>query len=186
LPAAAACAGLAGVNASSNGRGPAQVQSIDWSTWEPRDRATLLFVVRDGKVLLIHKKRGLGAGKINGPGGRIEPGESPLGCAIRELREELGVTPLQVAERGQLSFQFVDGYSIHAVVFLARDCAGKPRETAEAVPLWVPLDRIPYEQMWADDALWLPLLLGGRHFRGRFVFDGDSMLDHTVEVRQPR
>ena len=69
------------------------MSEIDWPSWSPGDRATLLFVIRDGEVLLIRKKRGLGAGKINGPGGRIEAGESPLEAAIREVQEEVGVTP---------------------------------------------------------------------------------------------
>ena len=49
-----------------------KLADIDWDTWQARDRATLLFVIRDGQVLLIHKKRGLGKGKVNGPGGRVE------------------------------------------------------------------------------------------------------------------
>ena len=159
-----------------------RVVDIDWSRWKPRDRATLLFVVRDGQVLLIHKKRGLGAGKINGPGGRIEPGESARAGAIREVQEELGVTATGVSEGGELSFQFVDGYSIHAVVFTASGCVGEPRETDEAIPVWVRADCIPYARMWADDPLWLPLLLAGRRFSGRFVFDGDRMLDHDLRV----
>ena len=38
---------------------------IDWNTWKPTDRATLLFVVdrSHARILLIEKKRGLGAGK---------------------------------------------------------------------------------------------------------------------------
>ena len=67
-------------------------EEIDWATWEPDDRATLLFVIRGGEILFIHKKRGLGAGKINGPGGRIEPGETPEQAAIRETEEELLIT----------------------------------------------------------------------------------------------
>ncbi|MGD2110491.1 MAG: NUDIX domain-containing protein, partial [Phycisphaerae bacterium] len=63
----------------------------DWSTWRPRQTATLLFVIRAGEILLIRKKRGLGAGKINGPGGRVDPGETPREAAIREVQEELHV-----------------------------------------------------------------------------------------------
>jgi 8-oxo-dGTP diphosphatase len=155
---------------------------VDWQSWQPRDRATLLFVVRQGRVLLIRKKRGLGAGKINGPGGRLEAGETVAECALREVREELGVTAVGVEQRGELSFQFTDGYSIHATVFLATDCLGEPRETDEAVPLWTALEAIPYDQMWADDALWLPILLSGGRFVGRFVFAGDEMLYHDVQV----
>ena len=46
--------------------------------------------------------------------------------------------------------------------------------------------RIPYDQMWADDRLWLPLMLDGTAFSGRFIFDGDAMLDHQVELGQER
>jgi len=159
------------------------ISEIDWPAWTPVDRATLLFVVADGRILLIRKKRGLGAGKINGPGGRIEDGESPRACAVREVEEEIGVTPTGVSERGELCFQFVDGYSIHVWVFHAGGFRGEPVETDEAVPLWFPLDAVPYGEMWADDRVWLPLMLAGERFHGRFIFDGDAMVDHRVAVR---
>ena len=155
---------------------------VDWAQWVPEDQATLLFVVQGGRILLIRKKRGLGAGKVNGPGGKIHAGEGALEAAIREVQEELRVTPLGVEERGELSFQFVDGYSIHVAVFLATGCDGEPVETDEAVPLWTPIGAIPYDEMWADDRLWLPMLLAGRRFSGRFVFDGDEMLFEDLRI----
>lgn len=160
-----------------------RVDAIDWSRWEAADRCTLLFVVRGGEVLLIRKKRGLGAGKINGPGGRLEPGEERRAGAVREVEEEVGVTPLDPRECGELRFQFVDGYSTHVHVFRAEACRGTVRETPEAIPLWTRLDAIPYEAMWEDDRIWLPHLLAGRPFEGRFLFDGDAMLDHAFALR---
>jgi 8-oxo-dGTP diphosphatase len=155
---------------------------VDWARWTPTDRATLLFVVQDDRVLLIRKKRGLGAGKINAPGGRIEPGEAALAGAIREVQEELCVTPTGVTEVGELSFQFADGYALHARVFRASGFVGTPAETDEAIPLWSRLDAIPFSEMWADDALWIPLMLEHERFSGRFVFDADAMLDHRLDV----
>ena len=164
----------------------ASVAEIDWSSWKVTDTATLLFVVRGGEVLLIRKKRGLGAGKINAPGGRLEAGESPRECALRETQEEVGVIPTGVRERGELRFQFVDGYALHCHVFSADGCTGAAIETDEATPQWVPLAAIPYAEMWADDRLWLPMMLSGRTpFRGRFIFDGDTMVDHVIEARDP-
>jgi len=157
------------------------LSDVDWSSWVPRERATLLFVIRDGQVLLIHKKKGLGAGKINGPGGRIEPGESPLQAAIREVEEELLVTPTGVREAGELKFQFVDGFSIHGYVFTAKDCVGEPQETDEAIPIWTPLDKIPYDRMWQDDHVWVPLMLKHKPFVGRFLFEDDTMLGYELD-----
>jgi len=158
------------------------LQDVDWARGEPTERATLLFAVRDRHVLLIRKKRGLGAGKINGPGGRIDAGESPVEAAVREVHEELRITPANVRQRGELLFQFVDGFSIHGYVFRAEGWEGTPEETEEAIPLWTPLDRIPYAEMWADDRIWLPWLLAGRSFRGWMLFEGDDLLEHRFEL----
>ena len=154
--------------------------AIDWTTWEPDQRATLLFIVQEGQVLLIHKKRGFGKGKVNGPGGRIEPGETARQGAIREVREEVRVVPTGVEECGELYFQFQDGFSIHGVVFRADGYHGEPGETDEAAPFWVRHEEIPYDRMWADDLHWLPLVLQGERFVGRFLFDGDDMIDYHV------
>lgn len=160
-----------------------RIDDINWGLWEPRERATILFVVRDGQILLIRKKRGLGAGKVNGPGGRIEPGETPLQGAIREVEEELLVTPTGVRPAGSLRFQFIDGFSVSVRVFIASGCEGEARETDEAVPMWMPTDAIPYGEMWPDDAHWLPLMLKGVRFEGRFLLDGDTLLDYEVRER---
>jgi len=161
-----------------------------WDTWSAVDRATLVFVLRRDDVLLIRKLRGLGAGKINGPGGRLEPGETAFECARREVQEELRVTPLGLQQRGELRFQFVDGYSIHCFVFVAGGCDGDPQATEEAIPLWIPHNALPYAEMWADDRLWMPLMLEAKRFHGRFLFDGDTMLEHELividEPPQPR
>lgn len=157
-------------------------EDIDWPAWEPNQRATLCFVVRGEEVLLIKKKRGLGKGKINGPGGRIDPGESPEQCAIREVEEELCVTPTDLELSGRLNFHFVDGLALRCHVFRASGCEGTPAETPEAVPLWTPLDAIPYERMWQDDRLWIPLMLEGTRFEGRFLFNDDTMLGYEIDT----
>jgi len=155
---------------------------FDWSTYVPREKSTLCFVVRSGMILLIHKKRGLGAGKINGPGGRLDAGETSVACAVREVQEELLVTPTGLSYSGELLFQFASGHSIACDVYRADDCIGEPSETAEAVPLWTKVDQIPFEKMWADDRLWIPLMLEGKRFVGRFFFDDDVMVSHDLQV----
>ncbi len=157
---------------------------IDWTTWQPNQRATLMFVVDEAKqqVLLIRKKRGLGAGKMNGPGGKLDPGETEVECAIRETQEELHVTALNPVKHGELWFQFVDGLAMNVGVYRATQWTGEPTETPEALPVWTPLNALPLHEMWADDAFWLrEVLIEKRHFTGRFAFDDDTMLSHEVE-----
>jgi 8-oxo-dGTP diphosphatase len=158
------------------------VDQIDWPNWKPTEYANLCFVIRDGQILLIHKKRGLGAGKINGPGGRLEPGETAEEAAIRETREEVGVTPTGLEQIGELFFQFMDGYKLHVVVFAASGCEGNLIETDEATPIWTDIPRIPFDQMWQDDPHWLPLVIKRTAFRGYFVFDVEKLLNYRVAL----
>ena len=157
-----------------------RLSDVDWDNWQAKDPATLVFVIRDDEILLIDKKTGLGKGKVNGPGGKVEPGELPEACAVRECQEELGITVSDLQYCGQHRFQFVDGYSIHVWVYLTTEFEGVPTESVEAKPLWVPLDEIPYELMWEDDRIWIPMMLRGERFQSRWIFDGDKMLDYEL------
>jgi 8-oxo-dGTP diphosphatase len=130
---------------------------------------------------MIRKKRGLGAGKINGMGGRLELGELPLAGILREAHEELGITLLNPVKRGELHFQFLDGYSLFCTVFVASRFDGTPVETEEAVSLWFDVRRLPFHEMWEDDQLWLGSALDGKSFHGFFDFDGEKMLSQRVD-----
>jgi 8-oxo-dGTP diphosphatase len=140
--------------------------------------ATVCYPVVDDEMLLIRKQRGLGAGKIVGAGGKVEDGETPDDCVRREVREELRVRPVGVERVGELHFHFggpaPDGDSILGYVYRADGVEGKPEATEEAVPVWHPVDDLPYGEMWVDDRVWMPHLLDGRTFRGTFVLDDDG------------
>lgn len=155
---------------------------VAWDGWEARDLATLVFVIRDGQILLIRKKRGLGHGKVNGPGGKLDPGENAEECAARECEEELGIRVHALECMGEHRFQFVDGYSIHCWVFRTSEFDGEAVETDEATPMWTPLAEIPFDEMWEDDRIWLPLVIAGRPFSARWVFDDDHMLDYQLNM----
>lgn len=155
---------------------------IDWTLWTPKDIAVLCFIFREDEVLLIEKLRGLGAGKVNAPGGRLEPGETPLQAAIREVQEEIAVTPLSLSQLGNLKFAFVDGYNLECWVFRAEGHSGTPTQSQEAIPFWSHVDRLPYDRMWSDDREWLPYLLRKAPFAGEFVFDGDLMVSGGVRA----
>jgi len=162
-----------------------KVADIDWQAWEAVDRATLVFVLRGDEILLIDKKRGLGHGKVNGPGGKVDATETVEECAIRECHEELGIEVRNLENLGEHRFQFTNGYSIHCWVYRTTEFCGVATETDEAVPLWTPVDAIPYERMWEDDHIWLPMIIGGQAFTARWIFDDDTMLDYELDLLQP-
>ena len=148
--------------------------------WEPDYTGTLLFVRSGDRLLLIRKKRGHGAGKINAPGGKIDAGETPEESAVRETLEEVRVRAMDPVHMAVL--RFVDRVDAQWLghVFVASNHVGTPRETDEATPFWVPLDAIPYDEMWEDDRIWLPEILAGRPVRGDFLFESGGLLGYAL------
>jgi 8-oxo-dGTP diphosphatase len=156
------------------------VEQVDWDSHLFTEEAVLCFIRDNENLLLIHKKTGLGAGKVNAPGGRIEKGEVPIAAAIRETQEETGITPSGLEMMAELNFIFTDGYSLRGYVFFASGHSGTMVSTVEADPFWCDAGALPYENMWADDIIWLPRVLNGEKVLGRFIFEGDKMLSLSV------
>jgi 8-oxo-dGTP diphosphatase len=53
-------------------------------------RYTLIFLTRNSDVLMLHRHNPPNQGLWNGVGGHLEPGETPLDGALREVYEETG------------------------------------------------------------------------------------------------
>lgn len=147
---------------------------------------TVVFLQRDNELLLAMKKRGFGSGKYNGPGGKIEPGETAEECAIRETAEEIGVRALTLTQVADLTFhETYNGASqdVHSHVYLCNKWEGEPAETEEMAPEWFLANKLPYERMWADDRHWLPYVLAGKKVRAEFWFDENNVVvDHTMRL----
>lgn len=163
------------------------VDEIDWDLWEAEERCTLCYVVdrEKGKILLIEKKRGMGTGYLNGPGGHIELEETSTEAAIRETKEETGLDVTDLRNMGTLRFQFKEGTSMVGYIFYTESFFGELKECEEARPDWYDLDSLDYSRMWEDDRLWLEAMLSGKHIEGFFIFDNDNnMLDYKLDITE--
>lgn len=150
--------------------------------------ATLVLPISDSAVLLAMKKRGFGAGRWNGLGGKVQAGESPERAAIRELREEIGVAaePTSLEPAGVLEFSFEekeDVWRIH--IFRLRQWQGTPCESEEMRPEWHPLGALPFAAMWPADHLWMPAVLSGIAVEGSVHYDsaGNEIRSHSIRRR---
>lgn len=136
------------------------------------------------RVLLGMKKRGFGAGRWNGFGGKVKAGEMVEEAARRELHEEAGITAGEMEYMGVLEFAFNDkpGEVLEMHIFKASGFDGEPCESDEMRPQWFGVNEVPFSEMWPDDPHWFPLFLAGKKFRGRFLFEGhDAILEMSLE-----
>lgn len=144
---------------------------------------TLCLLHTDTHVLLGMKKRGFGAGRWNGFGGKVEPGETIEEAARREMQEEAGVLVPEIEKAGILHFAFEGSPELLEVhIFRARSYEGEPTESEEMRPQWFLQDEIPFPDMWPDDAHWLPTFFKGVKFRGTFFFDAaNNVVEGGIE-----
>ncbi|KAK2116562.1 Nudix (Nucleoside diphosphate linked moiety X)-type motif 1 [Saguinus oedipus] len=113
---------------------------------------TLVLVLQPQRVLLGMKKRGFGAGRWNGFGGKVQEGETIEEGAKRELQES-GLTVDALHKVGQIVFEFVGEPELMDVhVFCTDSVQGTPVESDEMRPHWFQLDQIPFKDMWPDDS----------------------------------
>lgn len=155
---------------------------------KPADKTcTLIFLRHENQILLAMKKRGFGAGRWNGVGGKIEPGETMEQALVRETQEEIGVTPLnwqKVAVHDFVMDADTDQpWHMYVHAFVCREWQDEPAESEEMAPRWFDINDIPYDDMWQDDIVWLPQVLRGRKLRCVFRFDkDDSMTAASFEI----
>ena len=138
-------------------------------------------------VLLGMKKRGFGAGRWNGFGGKVGATETIENAAKRELREEAGIETEYLEKVGIIDFEFKGNPEILQVhIFRSNNFSGEPRESEEMKPQWFPVDEIPFKEMWPDDIYWMPLFLNRKKFKGKFLFgESDSILEKELsEVKE--
>jgi mutator protein MutT len=153
----------------------------------PDIRRTLLFLRSDDQLLLAMKKRGFGAGKWNGAGGKLEAGETIEQALVRETIEEIGVTPKSWQAVAELDFvqdvETDDPWHMYVYAYMCTDWEGEPTESEEMKPKWFHVEDLPYGDMWDDDEFWLPYVLDDQKVVGEFTFDiNDRLLTHDVRV----
>eukprot|EP00193_Tetraselmis_chui_P016804 CAMPEP_0177794914 /NCGR_PEP_ID=MMETSP0491_2-20121128/25921_1 /TAXON_ID=63592 /ORGANISM="Tetraselmis chuii, Strain PLY429" /LENGTH=150 /DNA_ID=CAMNT_0019317645 /DNA_START=226 /DNA_END=679 /DNA_ORIENTATION=- len=101
---------------------------------------------------------------------------SLIAAAARVAKElaDITVDPLKLQERARFLF---DGCFLeHEFYYTLHDMNVQGVETDLMTPAWFEIDRIPFEEMPADDKIWYPPFFEGKLMRGSFEFQEDNPL----------
>ena len=122
--------------------------------------AACALIDADGRVLLAQRPEGKSmAGLWEFPGGKLEPGESPEACLIRELHEELGVdtwesclAPLTFASHAYETFHLL------MPLYICRKWKGTPHSKEGQALTWARPERLRDYPMPPADVPLIPIL----------------------------
>lgn len=147
--------------------------------------ATLLYVMRDNQTLMIYrnkKENDYHEGKWNGLGGKFEIGESPEECAIRELKEESGLTAENLIMKGFITFPMFDGKNDwYVFVFVIDKFSGNLIDSKEGSLEWIPNEKLTELNLWDGDKVFLPWLFQEKFFSAKFKYENGKFIDYSVQ-----
>ena len=133
--------------------------------------ATLAIIVRDDKVLLGEKTGNpeIGKGKLNGPGGKLEVGETLMECVIRETKEEMGITlvPDKTEKIAVITFLFAEVPDFEVHIYRTEVFEGEPVTTESMIPNWFAIDALPLDRMHDSDREWFAKAIRGEKFNAQ-------------------
>lgn len=150
--------------------------------------ATLCYLHHNNHTLMLHrikKENDIHVGKWNGLGGKLEAGETPEECVIREVREESGLNIHNPKLCGLLMFPAFKGENWYVFTFTADEFDGDLIESAEGNLQWIPNDEVENLPLWESDHVFLPWIREGKFFSAKFTYEGDEMKGYDVVFHGP-
>lgn len=151
--------------------------------------STLCYIAHEEKILLMHRVK-----KVNdenrdkwiGIGGKLEEGESPIDCVLREAKEETALTLTSYAYRGLVTF-VSDRYETEQMhLFTADAFEGSLTEDCdEGVLEWVTPETLASLPAWEGDRIFLRLLRENVPFFSlKLVYAGDCLTQAVLNGKE--
>ncbi|GMQ56068.1 8-oxo-dGTP diphosphatase [Vallitalea sediminicola] len=146
---------------------------------------TLCYIEKDGRTLMLHrvkKENDIHEGNWIGLGGKIEKGESPEECIIREVKEESGLTIKNPDLRGILTFPEFGKDNWYVFLYTATEFNGELIECNEGDLQWIDNEDVLKLKMSEGDNLFLKWLTKYKMFSAKFTYEGKKLIDYDLVV----
>lgn len=141
--------------------------------------SALCYVFRDDQVLLIKRNNPPHQGLWSPPGGKLEIGETPEECIIREVYEETGLAIKDPRLKAIVTSIDV-AYPVQwlLMIFRANDPNGVLTESGEGSLKWIGIQDIErYNRPYADCCYWEHIAIDKDGlWRGKFVYNTPDVL----------
>lgn len=146
--------------------------------------ATLCYIQHNNKTLMLYrnkKENDYHEGKWNGLGGKLEPGETPEECAIREVYEESGLIIKNPQMKGIITFPMFDGKDDwYVFLFLFNGFEGKLIDSPEGTLKWIETEKLTELNLWEGDKIFVPWLFQNKFFSAKFNYKNKKFIDYSV------
>lgn len=151
--------------------------------------STICYIDNGSQFLLLHRNKkpnDIHEGKWVSVGGKFEAGESPQECAVREIKEETGLTATNLIPVGFITFpDFTqDGRDWYSFVYRVNEFEGELLEECDEGTLeWVNYEEILSLPTWEGDYIYLDWILNNKpFFTAKFSYDADGeLIEHQVD-----
>ncbi len=153
-------------------------------------QTTLCYIEQDGKYLMLHrvkKEVDFNKDKWIGIGGKFEDKESPEDCALREVREEAGLTMTDYRYRGIVTFISDRWPTEYMHLFTCTGFSGELCDCDEGDLEWIDKERLLELPMWEGDRIFLRLLdEDGPFFSLKLTYEGEHLAAAVLNGRAIR
>jgi 8-oxo-dGTP diphosphatase len=164
-------------------------QGINITRYSVIPRVLVFITIADGQgqdVLLLRgaPDKKIWPNRLNGVGGHVESAEDIYSAALREVREETGLTVAKLILRGIVNIEAGDNQGIMMFVFTAQAASRAVTSGPEGALEWWPCEELPQQDLVEDLRTVIPMVLAmddhDPPYSARYWYDDQDQLQMAI------
>ncbi|WP_101773305.1 NUDIX domain-containing protein [Peptostreptococcus faecalis] len=149
---------------------------------------TLCYMEKNEQYLMLHrnkKEKDINKGKWIGVGGKLEKGETPMECILREIHEETGYKAEKCNFKGIIVFNYNDNPSEHMYLYTCSEFTGEMKPCEEGDLKWIEKEEVFKLNLWEGDKIFLDLIKkDSPFFYLTLDYNYDDLMNYKIEYEE--